>query len=122
MWEIRHRSGQRICRRQEIGWQSLDNGHSGHQQGANMDTFDDHLTWMESTTGPEFAAAVAPGGVLRAWVVQHLADEMGEDPETAETAVDVWLADHGDDAPIDADRETLRLDDRIETVSYTHLR
>lgn len=81
-----------------------------------MDTFDDHLTWMESTTGPEFAAAIQPGGVLRDWVVQHLADEMGEDPDTAEAAVDVWLEDHGGNAPIDGDPGVLRLDDRIEML------
>lgn len=81
-----------------------------------MDTFDDRLSWLESRVGPGFAAAVAPDGALRLWIVQHLVDETGESRETVEAAVDGWLRDHPGEVSADVDREPLRLDDRIEML------
>jgi tetratricopeptide (TPR) repeat protein len=70
------------------------------------------LTWMEATTGPAFAHGVAPGGVLRGWVIGHLVDETGESPSVVEVAVDDWLAGRNSDA----DRPVDRLDDQIEML------
>jgi hypothetical protein len=78
--------------------------------------FNDRLTQMEGTSGPEFAAAIAPGGVLRSWIVQHLADETGESEETVEAAVDRWLENRESNTVFDPDRETLGLGDRIDML------
>lgn len=77
-----------------------------------MDSVSDHLILMEATTGPAFAIGVAPGGVLRGWVIGHLANETGEPPSVVEVAVDEWLAGRNSDE----DRAVDRLDDQIEML------